>query len=209
MQQGQELTVADGAYLEITGNQVTNDLLDGYGGGIYVGYGANFDPIVVLPADAQIYNDHATKGGDDIYVSQGVKGPSLTFGKVGTDWVLDDCEHLIDGWYQEQLIIAGKHMQKTPKQNHIELGEDFDEETGWKKPVTGDLSLKAAHGTDPKDKVSYPGLDKKVGDDDEKMNDEDVDAAAGQKVNFQLTSNVPTNLTKLFESRSCIPARYW
>ena len=78
-----KLNVADGAVLEITGNKVTHNLLDGYGGGVYVGYGDNYDPTVVLPADAKIYNNHSINGGDDIYVSQGVSGPSLTFGPVG------------------------------------------------------------------------------------------------------------------------------
>lgn len=64
------LTVEDGAVLEIMGNHVTNDLLDGFGGGVYVGYGANYDPTVTLPADAKIYNNHATVGGDDIYPAQ-------------------------------------------------------------------------------------------------------------------------------------------
>ncbi|MBM6901360.1 hypothetical protein H6B10_17060, partial [Gemmiger formicilis] len=36
--------VEDGATLRITGNDVSNNLLDGYGGGLYVGYGDNYDP---------------------------------------------------------------------------------------------------------------------------------------------------------------------
>ena len=195
------LTVADGAYLEITGNQVTNDLLDGYGGGIYVGYGANYDPTVVLPADAKIYNNHATKGGDDIYVSQGVKGPSLTFGKVGSDWVLDDCEHLIDGWYLDgegarwHVCDLAEGEEPYAKEYVLENAT---------ATVTGLTALKAAHGYDPKDKVSYPGLDKQVKDDDEGWND-DVNAAAGQKVNFQLTSNVPTDLTNYLNPEDIYP----
>ena len=54
-------------------------------------------------------------------------------------------------------------------------------------------------------KQSYPGLDKKVGDDDEEMNDVDVDAAAGQKVNFQLTSNVPTDLLNYLNPEDVTP----
>ena len=155
----------------------------------------------MIPASAEIYNNHAALAGDDVFVEEtGI----ITFGKVGTDWVLDDCEHLIDGWYQDTADNRWEAHAENAEQNHIELCEDFDEETGL-KTVTGDLSLKAAHGTDPKDKVSYPGLDKKVGDDDEKMNDEDVDAAAGQKVNFQLTSNVPTNLTNYLNPEAVYP----
>ena len=67
------LTVEDGAVLKITGNKVSHSLLDGYGGGIYVGYGDNYDPTVILPADAIICNNHALVAGDDIYVSESVK----------------------------------------------------------------------------------------------------------------------------------------
>lgn len=200
VRQGQ-LTVADGAYLEITGNQVTNNQLDGYGGGIYVGYGDNYDPTVVLPADAKIYNNHATNGGDDIYVSQGVNGPSLTFGKVGTDWVLDDCDHLIDGWYQDG---EGARWQVCDlAEGEAPYAEEYVLEN---EPVTvtGLTALKAAHGLEPKDKVSYPGLDKQVKDDDENWND-DVDAAAGQEVKFQLTSNVPTDLLNYLNPKDVTP----
>ena len=54
-------------------------------------------------------------------------------------------------------------------------------------------------------KESYPGLDKKVGDDDEAMNDDDVDAAAGQEVSFQLTSNVPTDLLNYLNPEDVTP----
>lgn len=201
VRQGQ-LTVSDGAYLEITGNQVTNNQLDGYGGGIYVGYGDNYDPTVVLPADAKIYNNHATNGGDDIYVSQGVNGPSLTFGKVGTDWVLDDCDHLIDGWYQDGENARWQVCKLEEGEERYAVEYPLESET---VTVTGLTALKAAHGYDPVDKASYPGLDKKVGDDDEKMNDVDVDAAAGQKVNFQLTSNVPTDLLNYLNPEAVTP----
>lgn len=201
VRQGQ-LTVADGAYLEITGNQVTNNQLDGYGGGIYVGYGDNYDPTVVLPADAKIYNNYATNGGDDIYVSQGKNGPSLTFGKVGTDWVLDDCDHLIDGWYQDGENTRWQVCKLEEGEKPYAVEYPLESETAT---VTGLTALKAAHGLEPKDKVSYPGLDKKVGDDGEEMNDVDVDAAAGQKVNFKLTSNVPTDLLNYLNPEAVTP----
>ena len=54
-------------------------------------------------------------------------------------------------------------------------------------------------------KESYPGLDKKVGDDGEEMNDVDVDAAAGQKVNFKLISNVPTDLLNYLNPEDVTP----
>ena len=111
-------------------------LLDGYGGGIYVGYGDNYDPTVVLPADAKIYNNHALVGGDDIYVSEGVNGPSLNFGKVGSGWLLDDCNHTITGWFDDS---ANSRWNAHTGPVHAELYEDAT------TAVTGVLALKAAH----------------------------------------------------------------
>ena len=151
------LTVEDGAELEITGNKVTHTLLAGYGGGIYVGYGDNYDPTVVLPGDAKIYNNHSMNGGDDIYVSEGVNGPSLTFGTVGTTWRLDgepDCTDAIDGWYDDSEDNRWEAHAKTTAGNHIDLisnedaGVSFDEATGL-YTVTGLHAYKAAHGIIP------------------------------------------------------------
>ena len=145
------LTVADGAVLEITGNHVTHDLLDGYGGGIYVGYGDNYDPTVVLPADAKIYNNHAITGGDDIYVSEGVNGPSLTFGEVGEGWALDgdpDCTHDIDGWYDDSENARWEAHAANAADNHI---IEFTGFTDGAATVTGLTALKAAHGLLPLD----------------------------------------------------------
>ena len=192
------LTVADGADLEIMGNKVSNDLLDGYGGGIYVGYGDNYDPTVVLPADAEIYNNHAITGGDDIYVSEGVNGPSLTFGKTGRGWSLDggeDCngeEHLIDGWYDDSAGTRWEAHADTEEGNHIVEFTKFDEETGL-ATVTGSTSLKAAHGKEAEKKTSYPGLDKWV------EGEEETSVAAGETIEFELESNVPEDLLDYLE----------
>ena len=135
--------VAEGAVLEITGNKVSHTLLDGFGGGVYVGYGANYDPSVVLPADAVIYNNHSLNGGDDIYVSEGVNGPSLTFGEVGTDWVLDgnpDCTDAIDGWYDDS--------ENARWEAHNSPVHAVKKSAGT---VTGLTALKAAHGLVPLD----------------------------------------------------------
>ena len=190
------LRVENGADLEIMGNKVTHNALGGYGGGIYVGYGDNYDPTVVLPADAKIYNNHAITGGDDIYVSEGVSGPSLTFGEVGSGWALDgdpDCEHLINGWYDDSEGARWEAHANTEEgeANHIEEFTDFDEITGL-ATVTGLTQLKAAHDEDAKDKTSYPGLDKTIVVGDNEVKHDDV--AAGDDVNFKLTSNVPDDL---------------
>ena len=144
------LNVQDGAVLEITGNDVTHNALGGYGGGIYVGYGDNYDPTVVLPADAKIYNNHALVGGDDIYVSEGVNGPSLTFGKVGEGWTLDgdpDCTDAITGWFDDS---KGSRWEAHDTPYHAEEFDEFEKLTGM-ATITGLHALKAAHGIDPID----------------------------------------------------------
>ncbi len=187
----------EGAKLTIMNNN-NNQGASSHGGGVYnSGDNAN----LTLPSDAVIYNNHSKTDSDDIFNNT---TSTITFGKVGSDWVLDDCEHLIDGWYQDTADNRWEAHAEDAEENYIELYEGFDEKTGL-QTVTGALSLKAAHGLDPKDKVSYPGLDKQVGDNDEEMNDVDVDAAAGQKVNFQLTSNVPTDLTNYLNPEDVYP----
>ncbi len=137
------LTVEDGAVLEIIGNNVENNLLNGYGGGIYVGYGDNYDPTVVLPADAKIYNNHARVGGDDIYVSEGVNGPSLTFGKVGEGWTLDgdpDCTDAITGWFDDS---EGNRWEAHDAPLHVSEFTNFND--AGIATISGLTALKAAH----------------------------------------------------------------
>ena len=151
------LNVEDGAVLEITGNKVSHNLLDGYGGGVYVGYGDNYDPTVTLPADAQIYNNHALTGGDDIYVSEGVNGPTLTFGATGQGWRLDgepDCTHLIDGWYDDSEGARWEAHAETAEGNHVEEFTEFGE--NGLATVTGLKALKAAHGLVPPEEPEEP-----------------------------------------------------
>ncbi len=151
-----DLTVEDGAKLEITGNKVSHNLLDGYGGGVYVGYGNNYDPSVTLPADAIIYNNHALVAGDDIYVSEGVNGPSLTFGEVGTGWQLDgapDCTDAIDGWYDDS---EGARWEAHTAPYHANKYTEFEQLTGM-YGANGLTALKAAHGletVDPGDETT-------------------------------------------------------
>lgn len=138
------LSVADGAKLTITGNTVTNNTLAGYGGGLYVGYGDNYDPVVTLPDDAVIYNNHSLNGGDDIYVSEGVEGPQLTFGPTGSDWALDgdpDCTDAIDGWYVDAEGARWEAHASDPADNIVELYPVSGTTT-----VEGPVALKAAHG---------------------------------------------------------------
>lgn len=156
------LNVEDGARLEITGNTVSHTLLDGYGGGVYVGYGDNYDPTVKLPANAKICNNHSLIGGDDIYVSEGVNGPSLTFGPTGSGWVLDgapDCTDPITGWYDDSEGARWAAHSADYSGIHV-----VEQEVNGTVTLNGLHALKAAHGlgsvaVDPADITVYMGGD--------------------------------------------------
>lgn len=121
------------------------------GGGVYnVG-------TMDLGEDVVLYNNHAAKAGDDIY-STG----TITFGPVGSNWTLDDCNHRIDGWYydgqektvegekgQTEIAVSPRWNGKTTMGgNCIEKDADayyeLFSDTG--KPIEAPLALKAAHG---------------------------------------------------------------
>ena len=120
-----------------------------YGGGIWN------QGTINLPMDAVIYNNHASTAGDDIYSNDnsswsfpGYPGftyekddVSITFGDVGTDWVLDDCNHMIDGWYEDGLegdapLRWNVHATETAK--HV-----VKKNSGT---YTEAIAYKAAHG---------------------------------------------------------------
>ena len=121
----------EGVNLTITGND--NDKgTSSHGGGIYnSGNAAN----LTLPSDAVIYNNHADTAGDDIFNNT---TSTITFGKVGSDWVLDDCNHTITGWFDDS---ANSRWNVHTGPVHAEL-YDFDDAT---TTVSGALALKAAH----------------------------------------------------------------
>ena len=134
-----ELLIEEGVKVSIQNNEAFYGLdEDNFGGGI------NATGKVVLPKDAKIYNNHATNGGDDIYVTG--KG-SIDFGKTGTDWTLNggkkdktgetkDCTDKIDGWYDDSKDSRWNAHDKENK--HVdEIPANAYE---------GTLSIKAAHG---------------------------------------------------------------
>ena len=159
------------------------------GGGIYTIGTMNLGPNVV------IYNNHATTAGDDLYFAPRSDNKTFSFSNVGADWALDgdpDCEHRIDGWYDDSNGTRWEAHAETEEGNHIVLFDEFTEDTGL-ATVTGLTALKAAHGAEGKDKTSYPGLDKVIVTEDGTEVDADT-AAAGGTVNFKLTTNVPDDL---------------
>ena len=124
------------------------------GGGVYnVG-------TMKLGSSVVIYNNHAANAGDDTY-STGAH--SIKFGNVGAGWVLDDCNHAIDGWYDDAATSRWSAHGET---KHVVLTQ-HDE-------IKGAIALKAAHGLVS---VDY----KYVGDAPEgaKVPDADVDLELG------------------------------
>ena len=96
---------------------------------------------VTIPESVQLYNNHSDKAGDDIYNRNGA---SITFGEVGSGWVLDDCSHVIDGWYDDSENTRWKaHETGSIDDNHI---EEFMEFTDGIAEVNELKALKAAHG---------------------------------------------------------------
>ena len=121
----------EGVNLTITGNNNDKGTTSN-GGGIYnSGASAN----LALPSNAVIYNNHADTAGDDIFNNT---TSTITFGKVGSDWVLDDCNHTITGWFDDS---ANSRWNVHTGPVHAEL-YDFDDAT---TTVSSALALKAAH----------------------------------------------------------------
>lgn len=124
------------------------------GGGVYnVG-------TMVLGEDVVLYNNHAAKAGDDIYVEKtDAYTGTITFGSVGSNWTLDDCNHPIDGWYYDgqentetknnegETVTAPRWNGETTKDgvclDKVKYYERFAQ-TG--EEISAPLALKAAHG---------------------------------------------------------------
>ena len=93
----------------------------------------------IFSDDVELYNNHATSAGDDIYNADGA---TITFGPTGKGWALDgepDCYDFITGWYDDS--------EATRWNAH---GDEADLHMVLVAPVnsyTGPLSLKAAHGS--------------------------------------------------------------
>lgn len=142
-----DLTVAEGAKLTITNNKAEKL---GQGGGV------NVRGNLVLPEGTVLYNNHAAEAGDDIY-STG----TITFGPVGSNWTLNDCNHRIDGWYYDgqektvegengatEIAVSPRWNGKTTMGGLCLEGRDeyYKLYAPAEEPVTAPLALKAAHG---------------------------------------------------------------
>ena len=110
----------------ITNNGTGADM----GGGIYNVGTLTLDPSVVL------YNNHAAVAGDDLYTSA---GHTMTIGAVGTDWILDDCNHAIDSWYDDSA--DARWCADAASDNHV-----APVAPGEQKADEAAVAIKAAHG---------------------------------------------------------------
>ena len=111
----------------------------GKGGGIYN------EGTVTLGNKVELYNNHASKCGDDIYNSPikfvydsksgnyneiGVNS-KISFAPVGNGWVLDDCNHAINGWYDDS--VGNRWNAHDKEKRHIQeydpIKKEFKEDT--------------------------------------------------------------------------------
>lgn len=110
-----------------TGSVNENNVGADFGGGIYnVG-------TLVIGNKVNIYNNHASKAADDIYNKAGSK---IEFKDTKKDWILDDCNDKIDGWYDDNEKTRWNAHDKENK--YVEEVEANTYET--------ELTIKAAHG---------------------------------------------------------------
>ena len=130
------------------------------GGGIYnVG-------TMTLGKNVVIYNNHAKNAGDDIYslgITENSKAQTekITFGDVGEEWVLDDCNHAINGWYDDGSGYSDGTYSRWAAHtypSYISQFSEFDKETGL-ATLDYEVALKAAHDVIQEDPIQ-PGNDR-------------------------------------------------
>ena len=135
------LTIADNATVSIMKNKAEKL---GFGGGIYVNGTAN------ISKNVELYNNHAQNAGDDIYNTG-----KITFGDVGEGWVLDDCNHAINGWYDDGSGYSDGTYSRWAAHtypSYISQFSEFDKETGL-ATLDYEVALKAAHDVIQEDPI--------------------------------------------------------
>lgn len=141
-----------------TGVRICNNYAGTYGGGLYNGENGTAG----LSDGVILYNNHAAQGADDIYN--------------------DDCNHRIDGWYDDTEGTRWNADDDLPENRHIVSVASGGYETGFQ--------IKAAHGADIYETTSYQ-IDKKADGEDEIGT-----VSQGKKIEFTLTSSLPKLLAR-------------
>ena len=133
-----------GSNTEIMNNGLVTEegkMIPQYGGGVYN------DGMMTINSNVKLYNNHARLAGDDIYSRS-----TVTFSKVGEDWLLDDCNDKINGWYDDSL--DNRWEAHDTNNIHVELTDPNTYE--------GELALKAAHDNIGKVIINYVDTDGNV-----------------------------------------------
>ena len=130
-----------GASLDMKSGSVKKNSAEksGKGGGIYN------EGTVTLGNKVELYNNHASKCGDDIYNSPTTfvydsktktyneieVNSNISFAPVGNGWVLDDCDHAINGWYDDSVDNRWNAHDKEKRhiQEYDPIKKEFKEDT--------------------------------------------------------------------------------
>ena len=115
---------------------------------------------MTLGKNVVIYNNHAKNAGDDIYslgITENSKAQTekITFGDVGEEWVLDDCDHDINGWYDDGSGYSDGMYSRWAAHtypSYISQFSEFDKETGL-ATLDYEVALKAAHDVIQEDPI--------------------------------------------------------
>ena len=141
------IEILGGGVLDMQDGIVTNNHSSSYGGGLY-----NRGGDAKISGKAAICNNHADTAGDDIYnctytTKKNVSyEPSLTLSPVGENWVLDDCNDPIVGWYHDGKEKLTDNTYKRWNGDATDDSYYADEYTVGEAAVSDALALKAAHG---------------------------------------------------------------
>lgn len=148
-----------GASLDMKSGSVKKNSAEksGKGGGIYN------EGTVTLGNKVELYNNHASKCGDDIYNSPTTfvydsktktyneieVNSNISFAPVGNGWILDDCDHDINGWYDDG---EGSRWTAHNYPSYICQFNEFDKESGL-ATLDYEVALKAAHDVIQEDPI--------------------------------------------------------
>ena len=109
------------------------------GGGLSVYGGA-----VTVSENVKIYNNQASKAGDDIYNNTGA---TLTLKADPSGLTLDACSHVIDGWYIDGCKDAASTSRWSISPCSSVNADYAEKYTVPDTAITAEIALKAAHGT--------------------------------------------------------------